>query len=143
MNAVDSPQPRSGLASSFGRHQVGAVVATGIDFGTMSALVSLLGLPAALATAIGATVGGASNFLLGRHWIFAAKEGRTAAQAWRYVLVSATSLVLNSVGEYLLHDRARIQYLVARILVATVVSVGWNYPLQRSFVYHRVAEGRS
>jgi putative flippase GtrA len=135
MSAVASPGPRKGLGSSFGRHQVGAIFATGIDFGTMSVLVSLVGLPAVLATAIGAAAGGTSNFLLGRHWIFAAKDGRATDQAWRYVLVSAMSLGLNAGGEYILHDRLGIQYLLARVIVASVVSVGWNYPVQRSFVY--------
>jgi putative flippase GtrA len=135
MNAVVSPGPRKGIASSFGRHQVGAIFATGIDFVTMSALVSLVGLPAAVATAIGAAVGGASNFLLGRHWIFSAKDGHAGDQAWRYVLVSATSLGLNAGGEYILHDRLGIQYLLARAIVASIVSIGWNYPIQRHFVY--------
>jgi putative flippase GtrA len=132
-----TPKTRKGLASSFGRHQVGALLATGIDFGTMSALVSLFGLPAPLATAIGAALGGVSNFLLGRHWIFSADDGHAGDQAWRYVLVSATSLGLNAGGEYVLHDRLGIQYLLARVIVASIVSVGWNYPVQRSFVYRR------
>jgi putative flippase GtrA len=143
MNAVDSPKSRKDLASSFGRHQVGAILATGIDFGVMSVLVSLFGLPPALATAFGAAVGGASNFLLGRHWIFAATDGHAGGQAWRYVLVSATSLALNTAGEYILHDRVGIQYLVARVIVASVVSVGWNYPIQRSFVYRSSAASPS
>jgi putative flippase GtrA len=134
---ASTPKPRKSLASSFGRHQVGALLATGIDFGTMSALVSLLGLSAPLATAIGAAVGGVSNFLLGRHWIFSADDGHAGDQAWRYVLVSATSLGLNAGGEYILHDRLGIHYLLARVIVASIVSVGWNYPVQRSFVYRR------
>jgi putative flippase GtrA len=140
MNAIASPKPPKRFASSFGRHQIGAIVATGIDFGTMSVLVSFLGLAAALATAIGAAVGGISNFLLGRHWIFSAGDGHAGQQARRYVLVSAMSLGLNSGGEYILHDRLGIQYLLARVVVASLVSVGWNYPVQRSFVYRRVAD---
>jgi putative flippase GtrA len=135
MNAVAAPSPRRGLASSFGRHQVGALVATGIDFGTMSALVFFIGLPAVLATAIGAAVGGTSNFLLGRHWIFSAKDGHARDQIWRYVLVSAVSLGLNAGGEYVLNDRLGVQYLPARGIIASLVSVGWNYPVQRMFVY--------
>jgi putative flippase GtrA len=143
MNAVVVPRPRKGLASSFGRHQVGAILATGIDFGTMSALVVLLGLPAALATAVGAAVGGTSNFLLGRHWIFSAQDGQAGEQGIRYVLVSAVSLVLNAAGEYLLHDRLGLQYLLARGIIASLVSVVWNYPVQRMFVYRRSAAGPS
>jgi putative flippase GtrA len=130
-----SPQVRSTLGGSFGRHQVGAIIATGIDFGTMSILVSGFGIPAAFATAIGAAVGGLSNFLLGRHWIFSAQDGHAGEQAWRYALVSGASLGLNAGGEYILHDRLGIQYLLARVIIASVVSIGWNYPIQRYFVY--------
>jgi putative flippase GtrA len=129
--------PRPGLAATFGRHQVGAIVATAIDFATMTALVSGLGVFAPLATAIGAGLGGLSNFLLGRHWIFAAKDGHAGQQAWRYALVSGVSLGLNAGGEYILHDRLGIQYLLARVIIAAAVSVGWNFPLQRAFVYRK------
>jgi putative flippase GtrA len=131
------------LGTSFGRHQVGAILATAIDFATMSALVSGLGMFAPLATAIGAAVGGLSNFLLGRHWIFAAKDGHAGDQALRYVLVSGVSLGLNSGGEYILHDRLGIQYLLARVLIASAVSVFWNFPIQRAFVYRRRLPHRS
>jgi putative flippase GtrA len=147
MNAVTSstdslsPKRPPGLATSFGRHQVGAIVATGIDFSTMSMLVSGLGFFAPLATAIGAAVGGLSNFVLGRYWIFSAKDGHAGEQAWRYVLVSAVSLGLNAGGEYILHDRLGIQYLLARVIIASAVSVGWNFPIQRAFVYRRRAHG--
>jgi putative flippase GtrA len=147
MNAVtprprgDTPRTPPGLATSFGRHQVGAIVATGIDFGTMSILISGLGFFAPLATAIGAAVGGLSNFVLGRYWIFSAKDGHAGEQAWRYVLVSAVSLGLNAGGEYILHDRLGIQYLLARVIIASAVSVGWNFPIQRAFVYRHRAHG--
>jgi putative flippase GtrA len=141
MNAVTSPSPRpaAGLARTFGRHQVGAIVATIIDFSVMSALVRLLGVSAPLATAFGAGVGGITNFAMGRSWIFAASEGHAGHQAWRYAVVSGVSLLLNSLGEYILHDRLGIQYLLARVIVAATVSVGWNFPIQRAFVYRRPA----
>jgi putative flippase GtrA len=105
----------------------------------MSALVSGLGMAAALATAIGAAVGGVSNFLLGRHWIFSAKDDHVGSQAGRYAFVSGASLAWNAGGEYVLHDLCGIQYLLARVIIATVVSVCWNFPVQRAFVYRRAA----
>jgi putative flippase GtrA len=112
------PAARRGPLATFGRHQVGAVVATAIDFATMSALVSGLGVPAALATAIGDPVGG---------------------QAWRYVFVSGASLGWNAGGEYVLHDLLGLHYLLARVVIASIVSVCWNFPVQRAFVYRQTA----
>jgi putative flippase GtrA len=112
-------------------------VATLVDFMIMCALVSFVRVPAAIATAIGATAGGVTNFTLGRHWIFRASDAPARAQAWRYAFVSLVSLSLNAGGEYVLHDRLDVHYLLARILVAIGVSVCWNFPLQRDFVYRQ------
>jgi CDP-diacylglycerol--glycerol-3-phosphate 3-phosphatidyltransferase len=128
---------RRGLLATFGRHQVGSVVATLIDFAIMSALVSGLGMPPALATGIGAAAGGVTNFTLGRRWIFRASRAPAGMQAWRYALVSLVSLSLNAAGEYVLHDRFGVQYLLARVIISICVSVCWNFPLQRTFVYGR------
>ncbi len=130
-----------GLLAAFKRHQVGSLVATAVDFATMSALVSGAGLPAAVATALGAAVGGVTNFSLGRHWIFRANDDRLSPQLARYALVSGASLFLNAAGEYLLSDVLAVQYFAARVVVAAVVSVLWNFPVQRHYVYG--APGRS
>jgi putative flippase GtrA len=130
-------QAPGGLLATFGRHQVGSLVATAVDFGTMTLLVSGLGVPPALATAVGATLGGVTNFLLGRFWIFAADKDPAAGQAGRYLFVSGASLGLNVGGEYVLHDLLGIQYLLARVLIAIAVSVLWNFPVQRAFVYRQ------
>jgi putative flippase GtrA len=124
---------------TFARHQAGSIIASAVDFSTMIACVSLLGVHPAVATAGGAALGATVNFLLGRHWIF--PEGRATAggSAVRYALVSAVSLGLNSAGEYVLVSLARVQYVFARVLVAIAVSVAWNFPMHRGFVYRSVS----
>jgi putative flippase GtrA len=119
-----------------GRHQLGAAACTGIDFTVMIALVQGLDLSPVGATAIGAACGGLSNFALGRSWIFKRPTGSAPSQAFRYALVSAASAGWNALGEHALHDGARFQYVVARVLVALAVSLLWNFPMQRHFVFH-------
>ena len=117
------------------RHQLGSLVTTGVDFSAMIALVHL-GLTPVAGTAIGATCGAVTNFALGRHWIFPADApARVHRQAVRYAIVSAASLGLNTLGEFVMHDLLRVQYVVARLIVAVVVSLSWNYPLQRAWVF--------
>jgi putative flippase GtrA len=134
--------PMTGSAATWrtlGRHQVGATAATVVDFGTMIFLVELFGLRPDVATAIGAALGGITNFTLGRTWIFREHSGHWGAQAVRYASVSAAGAALNALGEHLVHDRAHIQYVVARAMVAIAVSLMWNFPMQREFVFQ---EGR-
>ena len=120
---------------TLGRHQLGGLVAGGVDFGVMILFVEVFHRSAVLGTAVGATLGAVTNFTMGRLWIFKHPRGHTAAQAARYVLVSGTSAGLNTLGEHLVHDVARVQYLLARVLVAVAVSVLWNFPMHRRFVF--------
>ncbi len=124
---------------TFVRHQAGAIFVTLLDFTTMSVLVQRLGTSAVLGTVVGAAVGGVTNFILGRRWIFAATQGTASHQAARYLAVSGASLALNATGEYLLHDRLGLQFQVARALVAALVSVAWNFPMHRFFVFPQKA----
>lgn len=123
------------LWRTLARHQLGAFVATAVDFASMIALVETLALAPATAAAVGATVGGATNFALGRGWIFRRRSGGVAAQAVRYALVSAVSAGLNAGGEHLLHETVGMEYVLARVVGSIAVSLLWNFPLQRRFVF--------
>jgi putative flippase GtrA len=118
-----------------GRHQIASLIATAVDFGMMVSLVEALGVGAVWATAAGASSGAIVNFLLGRYWVFRAGGGPVGAQAVRYGMVSAASAGLNTLGEHVFVRILGLQYFVARIVVAVVVSLGWNFPLQRVFVF--------
>jgi putative flippase GtrA len=63
------------------------------------------------------------------------KGPEVASYAWRYAIVSAASLALNAAGEYLFTKVVGLQYLLARLITSIIVSNGWNYPLQRFFVF--------
>jgi putative flippase GtrA len=120
---------------TFGRHQIGALVATGVDFGVMIACVEWLGVSAVAGTAAGATLGAATNFTLGRVWIFRRHSRRPADQAVRYAMVSAASAAWNALGEHVVHELAHVQYVLARALVAFAVGLIWNFPMHRYFVF--------
>lgn len=139
-SSVEAPMTANAAAwRTLGRHQIGAIVATVVDFGTMIFLVEVFLLRPDVATAIGAAFGGVTNFTLGRAWIFRGHYGHLAGQAVRYASVSAAGAALNAFGEHLVHDRAHVQYVVARALVAIAVSLMWSFPMQREFVFQ---EGR-
>jgi len=125
---------------TLGRHQLGAVAATTVDFATMIACVQWFGLSPVTGTAAGATLGAVTNFAIGRAWVFGRQSERVAVQGARYGLVSAASAGLNTLGEHLVHGRGHVQYVVARMLVAVAVSLFWNFPMHRQFVFQ---EGRA
>ncbi len=130
---------RGGLWWTLGRHQIGAAAGTAVDFGSMVLLVERAGFSPVLATAAGASLGALTNFVLGRTWIFRRHSGHWAAQAARYALVSAASAGLNALGEHLVHDLAHVEYVLARVAVSVAVSLMWNFPMQRRFVFREGA----
>ena len=117
------------------RHQTGSLVATAVDYGVMIALVGLGGALPAAGTAAGAASGGLVNFLLGRRWIFRATDDKTAPQAGRYLIVSLGSLLLNTAGVHVLAGLLEFHYVAARVAVSIAVSLLWNFPMQRTFVF--------
>jgi putative flippase GtrA len=139
MPSAEERSEGTGLWGTLGRHQAGAIAATLLDFSVMVACVQRLGLSPDAGTAIGASVGGLTNFLLARAWIFRRQSGHWAGQAARYALVSGGGALWNTLGEHLMHDIERVQYVVARLIVSVAVSLLWNFPMQRRFVFR---EGR-
>jgi putative flippase GtrA len=134
--ATPSAESRgAGTWQTLGRHQLGAIFASGVDFSTMIFCVEELQLSPVAGTGIGATLGAITNFCIGRVWIFGATSSRASAQAARYALVSAASAGWNSLGEHVVHDLVHVQYVVSRALVALAVSLLWNFPMQRRFVF--------
>jgi len=117
------------------RHQLGAIVCTALDFGVMVTIVETGLAGPVFATALGAAVGAITNFFLGRHWIFSAKHAAPVQQGLRYAVVSAASLGLNALGEWLLVRVFGLQYMVGRVIVSGLVSLFWNYPMHRRFVF--------
>ena len=100
----------------------------------MIACVSLFGLSPVFGTVLGGLCGAVTSFTLGRHWVFAARNGSLRGQALRYAAVSALSLCGNVGGEWLL-VRVGLHYVVARVIASTVVGIGWNFPMHRHFVF--------
>jgi putative flippase GtrA len=126
--------PRRQTLFLLSQHQVGALVATAVDYAVMILCVSLLGAPPVLGTIVGSIAGAFVSFTLGRRWIFDAERGSLVSQAWRYALVSGLSLCGNALGEWLL-VHAHLHYFVARVLTSLVVGVAWNFPMHRHFVF--------
>lgn len=111
------------------------MIATIADYSVMIGAVELLRIGPVPATAIGALAGAVTSFTMNRRFTYGSAGVTVGSQAWRYALVSAVSLGLNTAGEYLFHAVLGIQYLAARVITSVIVSNAWNYPLQRYFVF--------
>lgn len=121
---------------TFLKAQLSSLIATAVDFTVSILLVEIFGLDyLAVSVAAGAVFGAITNFIINRYWTFEAKEKRVAKQSLRYLLVWAGSLLLNVSGTYSLNHFFNLQYVLAKISVAVIVGLTFNYILQKKYVF--------
>ncbi|MDE6258679.1 MAG: GtrA family protein [Muribaculaceae bacterium] len=112
------------------------------------ALFAWVHLTPFLSTAIGAFVGGVVNCVMNYRFTFHAQEVPWKAVIVKFALVWAGSLLLNSYGTHALYYlftkwnwliemgfRPDGFFAAARLLTSLIVSLAWNFILQRYFVY--------
>ena len=120
---------------TFTKAQLIALLATVVDYSVTWLLWHQLGAPKLGASVTGNICGGVTHFLISRNWVFSAKEGKWVGQMNRYFLVWIGNLALNALGVWLLTDYAGLKLFVAKTITAILVAVGYNYILQKRFVF--------
>lgn len=137
----------------FLRAQLSAQIATVIDFSFTIVLAELSHLYYLYATLIGAIAGGVSNSIINYRWTFKSNDCKKKYVACKYALVWLGSIALNTYGTYALTELMRKNawvrnslalyfdnyFILAKIAVAIVVALFWNYYMQKIFVYRNVS----
>lgn len=120
---------------TFLKAQGSSLVATLADFLVTILLREVLGVWYAAANMAGIVAGGVLNFTVNRRWVFGADGADRNRQATRYVLVWCGSFLLNASGVYMLTAFAGWNYILSKVLVALVTGWGYNYVLQKKYVF--------
>ena len=55
----------------------------------------------------------------------------------RYFLVWTGSILLNTLGTFLLTELSGVYFIIVKAVVAVAVAVLWNYQMQRIFVFKK------
>ncbi len=132
---IEKRAPKKSLSKLFLSAQVAAIIGTAVDFLATIFFTEVFGILYWVSNALGAALGAITNFLLGRYWVFDAQHQKVSGQAFRYALVSAGSLVLNTLGVYLLTENFAVDYRISKMIIAVIVAVSYNFILQKTFVY--------
>jgi putative flippase GtrA len=114
---------------------VASAIATAIDYGSFTVLVEVIGVYTGTSRALGALLGAITNFILNKLYTFKTRQNSVLIEVPRYAAISLTSLLLNTVGVILLTEGMRWNPLLAAAVVGTAVSLAWNLPLHRVFVF--------
>lgn len=120
---------------TFLKAQTTGMLATGVDFLVTIVAVEMLGVWYVLGTMLGTLSGGIFNFSINRKWVFQ-PEGKSArVQALKYLLVWLGSMLLNAAGVYVVTHYTGLVYVFSKVITAIFVGVGYNYQLQKNFVF--------
>jgi putative flippase GtrA len=123
---------------TFLKAQMSSLIASATDYLVTVLLVKLTGATpglVALASVEGAVCGGIVNFIINRRWVFSDGSKSRRVQVIRYILVWTGSMLLNATGMYLVTYFSTIDIAISKILVSLLVGFGYNYFLQKRFVF--------
>ena len=121
----------------FSRSTLVSLFTTALDFLTLVLLVEKLGVSYVWATWIGTVVGSLSNFTINKRWAFEAGRQNLGPQFLRFLLVQTGSSTLQTLGVWTFTRFVGLPYEASKLLVAAVVYLGWNFPLNRWFVFRK------
>ncbi len=120
----------------FFKAQLSSLLATLVDFLIMVLSVEAGKLHYVIAATLGACCGALVNFIINRYWSFKATHTPAKQQGFRYSLVWIGSILLNVSGIYVLTHFLQIKYILSKIIVAIIVGLGFNYTLQKEYVFN-------
>lgn len=124
----------------FAKAQVSAFSGGIVDYLVMIACTELLHIHYTISIAIGGIIGAIVNFSINRYWTFDANQASknpVGNQLIKFIFVVAGSITLKSSGTYLFTNSLHIDYKISRIAVDIIVSLSFNYVLQKYWVFRK------
>lgn len=138
----------------FLKAQFSAIIATACDFLLTAFLYQVLGMSLAISILLGALTGGVVNCVINYRWTFKAAGDQSGQEklskggvAFRYTLVWAGSIILNTLGNVLVvsileacggGERASLQLvMIVKAVIAILVAIFWNYTMQKRYVFKK------
>jgi len=121
--------------ATFVKAQVASLSASIIDFLTTLVCTQVFHIWYVVGSVIGTTAGGVVNFMMGRNWVFGSKEKNINIQILKYVLVWSGNLLLTTGGVFLVTHYLHVNYILSKIIVSGTVGTGYNFLMQKKFVF--------
>lgn len=119
----------------FLKAQLSAFLGGLFDYLIMIALTEWGGLFYTYSIAISGVLGAVVNFSINRYWTFGAAQTPTSRQLPKFMCVVMGSILLKSSGTYLLTESTLLDYKISRIVIDLFVSLGFNFVLQKYWVF--------
>ena len=121
---------------TFCKAQGSAAFATLCDYAMRVLLDKIININYVSATFLGAVTGGLVNCIINYRFVFGT-DRRKRDVAWRYMVIWAGSVLLNTAGTAFFKEVVGIKAYYAMMLTSLLVAIGWNYTMQRWFVFRK------
>lgn len=122
------------LVRQFLRFSIVGITAFTIDYGVMILLTELFGVPYLSSTTISFIVSVIFNYYASMHFVFARKDDMSRKREFLvFVVLSFFGLLWNDLFMWITVEYLYMDYRIAKILVAAVVSV-WNFVTRKMFL---------
>lgn len=125
---------------TFAKAQLSAFLGGVLDYIVMIGCTELLHIHYTVSIIISGTIGAVLNFSLNRYWTFKDKkadQSPVSSQLIRFCLVVSGSVLLKAFGTYLLTSGLKIDYKISRLIIDLMVSLGYNFILQKYWVFKK------
>jgi putative flippase GtrA len=124
---------------TFARAQFSAFTCGMCDYVIMILLTEFTKTHYTVSIAIACTIGAIMNFSVNKYWTFYSHKSSykfsLTQQLWRFLFVVTSSIGLKILGTYLLTSYVHIDYKISRLITDLIVSIFYNYMLQRHWVF--------
>ena len=118
----------------FIKFNVVGIMNTAVDFGVFMILNRYLGLVYAMSQVISYSCGMVNSYFLNKFWTFQKREGFTAIEVTKFILVNLSSLGISLLVLYILQSKWSWEVLPSKVL-ATGFSVGVNFLGNKFWVF--------
>lgn len=123
----------------FFKAQISAMIGGVSDYFIMLFFTQVFHVHYTISIAIGGVIGAVINFSINKTWAFMSKKfpykHTFRTQMLKFMIVVANSIFLKILGTYLLTTYMHIDYRISRIIVDLIVSITFNYNLQKHWVF--------
>lgn len=126
----------------FAKAQISAFIGGMTDYAIMVFFTEFFHVHYTISIVIGGVIGAVVNFAINKTWTFHARDvlykNSVKKQLIKFVLVVLNSILLKSSGTYFITTFLHIDYKISRIIVDLVVSLAFNYNLQKYWVFKKI-----
>lgn len=119
----------------FGKAQVSAFVGGMFDYSVMIFCVEYFHIHLKESIIIAGLLGAIINFSINKYWTYQSKKPSVTSQLIKFFLVVAGSIALKANGTVFLTQYFHVDYKITRIVVDLFVSIGFNFMLQKYWVF--------